>query len=155
MRKNDVAHYLLLETPHAVQLFGQLKDDSILLVAKSLRVPLSQGSGGVIFYRHFNLKPSGKHAVEHPYRQTRRCGREAAWRSARTDHQERTDQLDNCALCPSMRPGADVKPEANDARDHVCLRPRNQAEGRSHSTSACHSSSSVGRLKRRPARAYQ
>jgi bidirectional [NiFe] hydrogenase diaphorase subunit len=120
MRKNDFAHHVLIETLHTVQSsFGYLEDDSIRFVAKSLRVPRSQVYGVVIsyhhfviFYHHFSLKPPGKHTIEPTipaelvtagYRQTRRCGREAPWRSARTDHQGREQIRLMTARCVGAR----------------------------------------------------
>lgn len=64
MRKNGFARHALIETLHTVQQsFGYLDDDAIRIVARSLRVPLSQAYGVVTFYHYFNLKPPGRHTL--------------------------------------------------------------------------------------------
>jgi bidirectional [NiFe] hydrogenase diaphorase subunit len=52
----------LIEVLHKAQeLFGYLELDTLLYVARALKLPPSRVYGVATFYHHFTLKPQGKH----------------------------------------------------------------------------------------------
>jgi bidirectional [NiFe] hydrogenase diaphorase subunit len=52
----------LIEVLHKAQeLFGYLENNTLLYIAKSLKLPLSQVYGVATFYHLFSLAPQGKH----------------------------------------------------------------------------------------------
>ncbi|MBL0715367.1 MAG: bidirectional hydrogenase complex protein HoxE [Desulfosarcina sp.] len=62
MRLHGYRPSALIETLHMVQdTFGFLETDALILVAKTLRVPLSRVYAVATFYHFFTLKPPGKH----------------------------------------------------------------------------------------------
>jgi bidirectional [NiFe] hydrogenase diaphorase subunit len=63
MRTLGNDRHALIETLHAVQqAFGYLDRPSLIYVAASLRIPLSQVFGAATFYSHFTMKPQGQHS---------------------------------------------------------------------------------------------
>lgn len=62
MRRLGYAPSALIETLHSVQgCFGYLDEESLVYVARSLKVPLSKVYGVATFYGIFRLKPQGLH----------------------------------------------------------------------------------------------
>lgn len=62
MRRHGYAASALIETLHTVQrTFGYLDEQSLVFVARSLKVPLSKVFGVATFYTIFRLKPQGAH----------------------------------------------------------------------------------------------
>lgn len=62
MRRHGYAPSALIETLHTVQrTFGYLDEQSLVFVARSLKVPLSKVFGVATFYSIFRLKPQGEH----------------------------------------------------------------------------------------------
>lgn len=62
MRRNGFRPDALIETLHTCQeAFGYLDDETLMFVARALRVAPSQVYGVATFYHFFNLKPQGEH----------------------------------------------------------------------------------------------
>jgi bidirectional [NiFe] hydrogenase diaphorase subunit len=62
MRRYGYAPNALIETLHTVQSsFGYLDEQSLVFVARSLKIPLSKAYGVATFYGIFRMKPQGKH----------------------------------------------------------------------------------------------
>lgn len=54
----------LIEVLHKVQrTYGYIPKDTVTLIAKTLKLPISRIYGVITFYSHFSMEPRGKYAV--------------------------------------------------------------------------------------------
>lgn len=62
MKRHHYRHEALIEVLHTAQeLFGYLKDDLLLYIARGLRLPPSRVYGVATFYHLFTFTPKGEH----------------------------------------------------------------------------------------------
>jgi bidirectional [NiFe] hydrogenase diaphorase subunit len=62
MKRHQYRSDSLIEVLHKAQeLFGYLEDDTLLFVARGLKLPPSRVYGVATFYHFFTLKPAGEH----------------------------------------------------------------------------------------------
>jgi bidirectional [NiFe] hydrogenase diaphorase subunit len=62
MKRHRYQHDALIEVLHTAQeLFGYLRDDLLLYVARGLKLPPSRAYGVATFYHMFRFTPNGRH----------------------------------------------------------------------------------------------
>jgi bidirectional [NiFe] hydrogenase diaphorase subunit len=64
MRRYGFSSEAVIETLHTIQeAFGNISDESLTYVSRSLNVPPSKVYGVATFYNHFNMAPLGEHIL--------------------------------------------------------------------------------------------